>query len=132
MKQSIAHVALLVDDYDKAIAFYCGKLNFTLEEDTLLGNDKRWVLVKPPGSTGTSLLLARAANEQQRETVGNQSGGRVFLFLYTDHFQRDYQHLLDQGITIVRPPVQETYGTVAVFSDLYGNLWDLIEPTSTR
>ncbi|HQQ83140.1 MAG TPA: VOC family protein [Cyclobacteriaceae bacterium] len=132
MNQSIAHVALLVDDYDKAIAFYCGKLNFTLEEDTLLGNDKRWVLVKPPGSTGTSLLLARAANEQQRETVGNQSGGRVFLFLYTDHFQRDYQHLLDQGITIVRPPVQETYGTVAVFSDLYGNLWDLIEPTSTR
>ncbi|HBK89123.1 MAG: VOC family protein [Cyclobacteriaceae bacterium] len=132
MNQSIAHVALLVDDYDKAIAFYCGKLNFTLEEDTLLGNDKRWVLVKPPGSTGTSLLLARAANEQQRETVGNQSGGRVFLFLYTDHFQSDYQHLLDQGITIVRPPVQETYGTVAVFSDLYGNLWDLIEPTSTR
>lgn len=132
MNQSIAHVALLVDDYDKAIAFYCGKLNFTLEEDTLLGNDKRWVLVKPPGSTGTSLLLARAANEQQRETVGNQSGGRVFLFLYTDHFQRDYQHLLDQGITIVRPPVQEPYGTVAVFSDLYGNLWDLIEPTSTR
>jgi catechol 2,3-dioxygenase-like lactoylglutathione lyase family enzyme len=132
MNQSIAHVALLVDDYDKAIAFYCGKLNFTLEEDTLLGNDKRWVLVKPPGSTGTSLLLARAANEQQRETVGNQSGGRVFLFLYTDHFQRDYQHLLDQGITIVRPPVQEPYGTVAVFSDLYCNLWDLIEPTSTR
>lgn len=132
MNQSIAHVALLVDDYDKAIAFYCGKLNFTLEEDTLLGNDKRWVLVKPPGSTGTSLLLARATNEQQRKTVGNQSGGRVFLFLYTDHFQRDYQHLLDQGITIVRPPVQETYGTVAVFSDLYGNLWDLIEPTSTR
>jgi uncharacterized glyoxalase superfamily protein PhnB len=78
------------------------------------------------------LLLARATNEQQRKTVGNQSGGRVFLFLYTDHFQRDYQHLLDQGITIVRPPVQETYGTVAVFSDLYGNLWDLIEPTSTR
>ena len=132
MNQSIAHVALLVDDYDKAIALYGGKLNFTLEEDTLLGNDKRWVLVKPPGSTGTSLLLARAANEQQRETVGNQSGGRVFLFLYTDHFQSDYQHLLDQGITIVRPPVQETYGTVAVFSDLYGNLWDLIEPTSTR
>lgn len=132
MNQSIAHVALLVDDYDKAIAFYCGKLNFTLEEDTPLGNDKRWVLVKPPGSSGTSLLLARAVNEQQRETIGNQSGGRVFLFLYTDHFQRDYQHLLDKGITIVRPPMQEAYGTVAVFSDLYGNLWDLIEPTSTR
>ncbi|HQQ96141.1 MAG TPA: VOC family protein [Cyclobacteriaceae bacterium] len=132
MKQSIAHVALLVDDYDKAIAFYCGKLNFTLEEDTSLGNDKRWVLVKPPGSTGTSLLLARAVNEQQRQSIGNQSGGRVFLFLYTDHFQRDYQNLIDEGITIARPPVQEAYGTVAVFSDLYGNLWDLIEPTITR
>lgn len=131
MKQSIAHVALLVDDYDKAIDFYCRKLNFTLAEDTSLGNDKRWVLVTPPGSSGTSLLLARAVNEQQKQAIGNQSGGRVFLFLYTDNFQRDYQHLMDEGVLIVRPPAKEVYGTVAVFADLYGNLWDLIEPVNT-
>ncbi len=131
MKQSIAHVALLVDDYDIAIDFYCRKLRFTLVEDTPLGNDKRWVLIKPPGSSGTSLLLARAVNEQQKQTIGNQSGGRVFLFLYTDDFQRDYQHLIEEGIAVVRPPAKEAYGTVAVFADLYGNLWDLIEPAST-
>jgi catechol 2,3-dioxygenase-like lactoylglutathione lyase family enzyme len=128
MNQFIAHVALVVDDYDKAIEFYTRKLNFVLVEDTVLSEDKRWVLVRPPGSVGTSLLLARAANEQQKQSIGNQSGGRVFLFLYTDNFQRDYQRLMDQGITIVRPPVTEAYGTVAVFSDLYGNLWDLLEP----
>jgi len=131
MKQSIAHVALLIDDYDNAIDFYCRKLKFTLVEDTSLGNDKRWVVVKPPGSSGTSLLLARAVNEQQKQAIGNQSGGRVFLFLFTDNFQRDYQHLMDEGIVIVRPPAKEVYGTVVVFADLYGNLWDLIEPANT-
>jgi catechol 2,3-dioxygenase-like lactoylglutathione lyase family enzyme len=130
MKQRIAHIALVVDDYDEAIQFYTQKLHFTLVEDTPLSESKRWVLVAPKGATDCCLLLAKAANAEQKSRVGNQTGGRVFLFLYTDHFQRDYQNLLDHHIKIVRPPVVEAYGTVAVFEDLYGNLWDLIEPSN--
>jgi catechol 2,3-dioxygenase-like lactoylglutathione lyase family enzyme len=130
MKQKIAHVALLVDEYDEAISFYTQKLNFTLVEDTELGKGKRWVLIAPPGSTECCLLLAKAANEEQQTRVGNQAGGRVFLFLNTDNIERDYQNLLNQGVTIAREPVKQPYGTVAVFADLYGNLWDLIEPAS--
>jgi catechol 2,3-dioxygenase-like lactoylglutathione lyase family enzyme len=129
MKQKIAHIALVVEDYDKAIEFYTKKLNFDLVEDTALSDIKRWVLVAPKGSTECCLLLAKAANNKQKGRIGNQTGGRVFLFLYTDNFQRDYQNLIDQEINIVRTPVQETYGTVAVFEDLYGNLWDLLEPS---
>jgi len=128
VKQQLAHIALVVRDYDEAIDFYVNKLNFSLTEDTVLSDTKRWVRVTPPGSRGCSLLLAKAANEEQKKFVGNQSGGRVFLFLHTDNFQRDYQNLLDNDITIVRKPSTEIYGTVAVFADLYGNLWDLIEP----
>jgi|SRR6185503_1664728 len=127
MKQSIAHIALIVNDYDEAIRFYTEKLNFILVEDTLLSEEKRWVLVRPKGANECCLLLAKAANECQKISVGNQSGGRVFLFLRTDNFKRDYQNLVDKKIKIVRGPVTETYGTVAVFEDLYGNLWDLIE-----
>ncbi len=128
MKQSIAHIALLVDDYDEAIEFYTQKLHFSLLTDSDLGDSKRWVLISPQGSDGCSLLLAKASGEEQKSRVGNQTGGRVFLFLYTDDFDRDFQNLLDQNITIVRGPVKEVYGTVAVFADLYGNHWDLIEP----
>ena len=128
MKQQIAHIALVVDDYDEAIAFYTGLLQFRLVEDTVLSDTKRWVVVAPPGSDGCSLLLAKAATGEQHSRVGNQTGGRVFLFLHTDHFQRDYTAMKARGIEFVRPPVQEPYGTVAVFKDLYGNLWDLIEP----
>lgn len=128
MKQRIGHIALLVDDYDRAIDFYINKLHFILIEDTVLSADKRWVLIAPEGSTEFSLLLAKADNEEQKAKIGNQAGGRVFLFLYTDNFKRDYQNLIDQEITIIREPVTETYGIVAVFADLYGNLWDLIEP----
>ena len=128
MKQQIVHIALVVDDYDKAIEFYTDKLNFVLIEDTVLSPTKRWVLVSPIGSE-CRLLLAKAANEEQKSRIGNQTGGRVFLFLHTDNFQRDYQNLLDKGVTIVRPPSTEIYGTVAVFQDLYGNLWDLIQPS---
>ncbi len=129
MKQQIAHIALVVDDYDKAIIFYTEKLHFTLVEDTILSETKRWVLIAPPGSDGCCLLLAKAANTEQSSRVGNQTGGRVFLFLHTDNFKRDYQNLLDNRVSIVREPVTETWGTVAVFEDLYGNLWDLIEPS---
>lgn len=128
MIQQIAHIALVVRDYDEAIEFYTGKLNFTLVEDTVLSKTKRWVKVAPPGSSGSQLLLAKAADEQQQSRIGNQTGGRVFLFLYTDDFWRDHQQMLDKGIEFVREPVKELYGTVAVFKDLYGNLWDLIEP----
>ena len=128
MKQSIAHVALVVRDYDEAIRFYTKTLDFELIDDTYQPEqDKRWVLVAPPGSKGTSLLLARASTPEQEEFVGNQSGGRVFLFLETDDFQRDYQRMLERGVRFVREPKHETYGTVAVFEDLYGNRWDLIE-----
>jgi catechol 2,3-dioxygenase-like lactoylglutathione lyase family enzyme len=128
MKQNIVHIALVVDDYDKAIEFYTQKLHFTLLEDTVLSETKRWVLVAPKGSTGCCLLLAKAANEEQSSRVGNQTGGRVFLFLTTDNLKRDYQNLQHHNIKIVREPVVEKWGTVAVFEDLYGNLWDLIEP----
>ena len=129
MKQRIAHIALVVDDYDKAIQFYTRKLNFDLIEDTILSENKRWVLVAPKGSSGCKLLLARAASEEQVSRIGNQTGGRVFLFLHTDDFERDYHHLKSKEIEFVRGPSKEEYGTVAVFKDIYGNLWDLIEPT---
>jgi catechol 2,3-dioxygenase-like lactoylglutathione lyase family enzyme len=129
MQQHIAHIALVVDDYDEAILFYTERLNFELIEDTKLSETKRWVLVSPPGSgSGCSLLLAKAASEEQLTRVGNQAGGRVFLFLNTDDFWRDYKNLQAKGVTIVREPSEELYGTVAVFADLYGNLWDLIQP----
>lgn len=132
MTQQIAHIALVVQDYDEAIEFYTGKLNFTLVEDTVLSETKRWVKVAPPGSSGCQLLLAKAANDEQQSRIGNQTGGRVFLFLYTDDFWRDHENMLKQGVEFVREPVAEPYGTVAVFKDLYGNLWDLIEPKSER
>jgi catechol 2,3-dioxygenase-like lactoylglutathione lyase family enzyme len=130
MRQQIAHVALVVRDYDEAIEFYTGKLNFDLIEDSKLNETKRWVLVAPKGSGSPCLLLAKAASEEQETRVGNQTGGRVFLFLHTDDFQRDYQHLLEKEIRIIRKPSVESYGTVAVFQDLYGNLWDLIQPSN--
>jgi catechol 2,3-dioxygenase-like lactoylglutathione lyase family enzyme len=132
MKQQIAHIALVVDDYDDAIRFYTEKLNFTLIEDTSLSETKRWVIVSPSNSNGCNLLLAKAANEEQRSRVGNQTGGRVFLFLYTDDFWRDYKNMIEKGISFVREPVKESYGTVAVFKDLYGNLWDLIGPKTEK
>jgi catechol 2,3-dioxygenase-like lactoylglutathione lyase family enzyme len=130
MNQFIAHLALVVKDYDEAINFYTRKLGFRLLEDTILSETKRWVIVAPPGTGQCSLLLAKANGPEQLKTVGNQTGGRVFLFLYTDDFYRDYQALLEKGIHFVRQPVKEVYGTVAVFEDLYGNLWDLIEPSA--
>ena len=128
MKQNIARIALVVNDYDEAIEFYTHKLGFVLLEDTALSETKRWVVVSPKGSNECALLLAKASTEEQQARVGNQTGGRVFLFLYTDNFKRDYQNLIDQKVKIVREPTLEAYGTVAVFADLYGNLWDLIEP----
>ena len=128
MKQSIVHIALIIDDYDKAIDFYTNKLHFTLIEDTYQPEqDKRWVVVAPPNSNGTTLLLARASKPEQEAFIGNQSGGRVFLFLSTDDFRRDYNDMVERGINFVREPKEADYGTVAVFEDLYGNLWDLIE-----
>ena len=129
MHQKIAHIALIVDDYDEAIAFYTKKLHFNLIEDTVISTTKRWVLVAPNGAKECMLLLAKADSDEQRNRVGNQTGGRVFLFLYTDNFKRDYKNLVDQKIRIIREPVSESWGTVAVFADLYGNLWDLIEPS---
>ena len=126
MTQQLKHIALVVRDYDEAIAFFVGKLNFELLEDTPLSETKRWVLVRPPGGEGCALLLARAVGAEQESRIGNQTGGRVFLFLHTDQFDKDYQNLIDQGIKIVRLPSVEEYGTVAVFEDIYGNLWDLI------
>ncbi|MES1161215.1 MAG: VOC family protein [Bacteroidota bacterium] len=128
MNQQIAHITLVVDDYDKAIEFYTKKLHFDLVEDTVLDETKRWVRIAPKGSSGCCLLLAKAIDEEQASRIGNQTGGRVFLFLHTDDFQRDLFNLQQEGVTIVRAPVIAPYGTVAVFSDLYGNLWDLIEP----
>ncbi|TNE54146.1 MAG: VOC family protein [Bacteroidetes bacterium] len=130
MRQKLAHIALLVDDYDRAIQYYTEKLNFELIEDSKLSDTKRWVLVAPPGSDGCQLLLAQAKDEHQRSFIGNQSGGRVFLFLHTDDFERDYQNLIRHEIRIVRQPVLEEWGKVAVFQDIYGNLWDLIEAKS--
>jgi catechol 2,3-dioxygenase-like lactoylglutathione lyase family enzyme len=131
MMQTLGHVALVVRDYDEALAFFTGLLGFKLIEDTPLEPDKRWVLVSPPGSSGTSLLLARAATPEQTSRIGNQTGGRVFLFLHTDDFWRDYGQMTARGIKFRRPPREEAYGTVAVFEDLYGNLWDLLELKQT-
>jgi catechol 2,3-dioxygenase-like lactoylglutathione lyase family enzyme len=129
MSQRIAHIALIVNDYDEAIYFYTNKLHFTLIEDKLLSETKRWVLIAPPGSKGCNLLLAKASNDEQTSRVGNQSGGRVFLFLTTDDFDNDFKNLINQEIKIIRGPIVEEWGKVAVFEDLYGNLWDLIQPT---
>ena len=128
MNQHIAHIALVVNNYDEAIRFYTEKLNFSLIEDTRLSETKRWVMLAPKGQGQCCLLLAQAANEEQKSRIGNQTGGRVFLFLYTDDFWRDYNNMLEKKINFVRPPSTEPYGIVAVFKDLYGNLWDLIEP----
>ncbi|MEK4850404.1 VOC family protein [Paenibacillus sp. FSL H7-0756] len=128
MPQSIVHIALVVKDYDEAIEFYTNKLNFTLVEDLYQPEqDKRWVVVSPPGSAGTTLLLARASKPEQEPFIGNQAGGRVFLFLNTDNFWRDYHEMVSRGIEFVREPKEEAYGIVAVFKDLYGNLWDLLQ-----
>ncbi len=131
MKQQLAHVALVVRDYDEAIDFYTRKLGFTLVEDSYQPEqDKRWVLVAPPGPPGTTLLLARASTPEQASFIGNQAGGRVFLFLSTDDFWRDYNRMIAAGVRFVRPPSAEPYGTVAVFEDLYGNRWDLLQHAS--
>jgi catechol 2,3-dioxygenase-like lactoylglutathione lyase family enzyme len=128
VKQSIVHIALVVRDYDEAIAFYTEKLHFTLIEDTYQPEqDKRWVVVSPPGSIGTTLLLGKASKPEQQPFIGNQAGGRVFLFLNTDDFWRDYNEMISKGINFVRAPKEESYGLVAVFEDLYGNLWDLLQ-----
>ncbi|SNC61804.1 Uncharacterized conserved protein PhnB, glyoxalase superfamily [Hymenobacter gelipurpurascens] len=131
MNQRIALVTLVVADYDEAIDFYTQKLGFRLLEDTVLSAQKRWVRVAPQGLAGAELLLARAATPAQAQCVGNQTGGRVALFLYTDDVARDYAQLQAQGVTIVRPPIAEPYGKVLVFADLYGNQWDLLEPTQS-
>ncbi len=128
MKQEIVHIALVVRDYDEAIEFYTNKLSFNLIEDTYQPEqDKRWVVVSPPGSFGTTILLAKASKTEQIPFIGNQAGGRVFLFLNSDDFWRDYNDMLSKGIKFVREPKKESYGMVAVFGDLYGNLWDLLE-----
>lgn len=131
MKQCLGLVSLLVRDYNEALAFFVGKLGFVLLEDSYVAaQDKRWVVVSPPGASEARLLLARASNDEQLAHVGAQSGGRVFLFLYTDDFARDYARYQAAGVEFVRPPRQEAYGTVAVFRDLYGNLWDLLQPAA--
>jgi catechol 2,3-dioxygenase-like lactoylglutathione lyase family enzyme len=131
MKQSIGLMALVVRDYDEALEFYVGRLGFSLIEDTYIPEqNKRWVVIEPPGSEKARLLLARAVNEEQSSRIGNQTGGRVFLFLYTDDFWRDYHAYQARGVTFVREPKDESYGTVAVFKDLYGNLWDLVQAKS--
>ena len=127
MQQRIARIALVVKDYDEAIDFYTKKLDFELEEDTVLTPEKRWVVVTPRGAKECSLLLAKAANKQQSNSVGNQTGGRVFLFLFTDDFWRDYEIYKSRNVKFVRPPQEFDYGTVAVFEDLYGNRWDLLQ-----
>jgi len=132
MKQRIAHIALVVKEYDEAIEFYTKKLDFTLLEDTKIDEDKRWVVIAPPGAKECCLLLARAVNEEQSKSIGNQTGGRVFLFLFTDDFRRDYNKMVENNINFVRPPTEYEYGRVAVFEDLYGNLWDLLEPNENN
>ena len=131
MQQYLAGISLVVNDYDEAIEFYTHKLSFTLLEDTRMSDTKRWVVIAPPGSTGCTLLLAKAANDAQKAAVGNQTGGRVFLFLHTDNFDRDYNQMQEAGIEFIESPRQEAYGKVVVFADLYGNRWDLIEPKKT-
>jgi catechol 2,3-dioxygenase-like lactoylglutathione lyase family enzyme len=128
MNQRLVQLALVVDDYDEAIRFYTEKLNFVLLEDTPLSDTKRWVRVAPQGEGSCGLLLAKGVGDEQRSRIGNQTGGRVFLFLNTDDFWRDYNAMREKGVRFVRQPAEEVYGTVAVFEDLYGNLWDLIEP----
>jgi catechol 2,3-dioxygenase-like lactoylglutathione lyase family enzyme len=125
--QTLGHVALVVRDYDEAIAFFTKTLNFRLVEDTVLSKEKRWVVVAPPGSQGTTLLLSRAATPEQTTRIGNQTGGRVFLFLHSDDFSRDYSQMRSRNVCFTRPPKEEPYGTVAVFEDLYGNQWDLLQ-----
>jgi len=133
VRQAIIHIALVVRDYDEAIAFYTGKLHFKLIEDIYQPDqDKRWVVVAPPNSTGTTLLLARASKPEQKPFIGNQAGGRVFLFLNTDDFWRDYNEMVSKGIKFIRDPKEESYGLVAVFEDLYGNLWDLLQLNATH
>jgi catechol 2,3-dioxygenase-like lactoylglutathione lyase family enzyme len=128
--QRIGLVSLVVDDYEDALAFFVGKLGFSLVEDTVVPEQaKRWVVVSPPGTSESRLLLAKASNEEQRSRIGSQAGGRVFLFLYTDDFWRDYERYKSNGVVFVREPNREPYGMVAVFEDLYGNLWDLLEPS---
>ena len=127
MRQHLGLTTVVVRDYDEALAFYVGKLGFVLREDTRLDAEKRWVVVAPPGSSESGLLLAKAANATQAAAIGNQSGGRVFLFLVTDDFERDHQRFIAQGVRFIREPRVEPYGKVAVFEDLYGNRWDLIE-----
>jgi uncharacterized glyoxalase superfamily protein PhnB len=131
MQQYLAGISLVVNDYDEAIDFYTRKLSFTLLEDTRMSDTKRWVVIAPPGSTGCTLLLAKAANDAQKAAVGNQTGGRVFLFLHTDNFDRDYNQMQEAGIEFIESPREEAYGKVVVFADLYGNRWDLIEPKKT-
>lgn len=132
MHQRIAHIALVVKDYDEAIEFYTEKLDFVLLEDTTIDEHKRWVMVAPSGAKECCLLLAKASNDQQLSSVGNQTGGRVGFFLFTDDFWRDYNKMIERDIHFVRPPTEFNYGTVAVFEDLYGNLWDLIEPNGNN
>jgi catechol 2,3-dioxygenase-like lactoylglutathione lyase family enzyme len=133
VKQSIGLVSLVVPEYDEAIAFYVGVLGFTLVEDSFIPEqNKRWVVVAPPGSAESRLLLARASNPEQHLRIGNQTGGRVFLFLFTDDFSRDYRRYADKGVVFVREPREESYGTVAVFRDPWGNLWDLLQPRTPR
>lgn len=128
MGQNIANITLMVKDYDEAITFYTQKLGFHVLEDVALDTDKRWVLIAPPHSDGTALLLAKATNEAEIRCIGNQTGGRVFLFLHTDDFWRDYKAMDSAGVVFMEEPRKEAYGTVAVFKDLYGNLWDLLAP----
>jgi catechol 2,3-dioxygenase-like lactoylglutathione lyase family enzyme len=131
--QRIGLVSLVVDDYDDALAFFIGKLGFSLVEDTVVPEQsKRWLVVSPPGADGSRLLLAKASNEEQKSRMGSQAGGRVFLFLYTDNFWRDYERYKANGIVFIREPKREVYGMVAVFKDLYGNLWDLLEPSDAN
>ena len=132
MKQNLGSIAIVVKDYDEAIKFYTEQLGFDLIEDTVLSETKRWVIVAPRGNGACSLLLAKAANEEQTTRIGNQTGGRVFLFLYTDDFWRDYNAMIKNDINFVRPPEEQPYGTVAVFEDLYGNLWDFIQPKTVN
>ncbi len=132
MHQRIAYIALVVEDYDDAIEFYTQKLDFTLLEDRRIDENKRWVMVAPPGAKECSLLLAKGANERQKESIGNQTGGRVGFFLFTDDFWRYYNKMTDRKIDFIRPPAEFEYGTVDVFKDLYGNMWDLIEPNENN
>jgi catechol 2,3-dioxygenase-like lactoylglutathione lyase family enzyme len=127
MNRAITRIALVVRDYDEAIAYYTGSLGFELLEDTPMGKGKRWVVVAPPGGAGTAIVLARAVNPEQESRIGNQTGGRVFLFLHTDDFERDYSHMKARGVRFTEEPRRESFGTAVVFEDLYGNRWDLVQ-----